>query len=75
MPQLPIVPVGDSAAVVLPPAVLDALGLKIGDVMDVTVGDRELILRPADDADRRRLIEEITRDVFEQRRDAYQRLA
>ena len=75
MPQLTVVPHGDSAAVVLPLEVLEALGLHIGDVVDLTVADRQLILRPAEGADRRRLLEEITRDVFERRRDAYERLA
>ncbi len=75
MPQLTIVPHGDAAAVVLSPALLEQLGLRIGDVMDVTLGDRQLILRPATDIARRELVEEITREVFERRRDAYQRLA
>ena len=75
MPQLTIVAHGDSAAVVLPVEVLESVGLRIGDVVDVTLGDRQLILRPAEDAVRRRLFEEITQEVFEQRRDAYERLA
>ena len=75
MPQLTIVAHGDSAAVVLPAEVLESVGLRIGDVVDVTLGDRQLILRPAEDATRRQLFEEITQEVFEQRRDAYQRLA
>ncbi len=75
MPQLTIVPHGDSGAVILSAAVLDSVGLHIGDVVDLTVGDRQLILRPVEDASRRGLLEEITREVFERRRDAYQRLA
>lgn len=75
MPQLTIVPHGDSAAVVLTTAVLESVGLRIGDVVEVTLGDRQLILRPAEDAARRELVEEITREVFERRREAYQRLA
>jgi len=75
MPQLTIVPHGDSAAVVLPASVLESIGLQVGDVLEATVRERELILRPVEDAARRRLLDEITRDVFEQRRDAYQRLA
>jgi antitoxin component of MazEF toxin-antitoxin module len=75
MPQLTIVAHGESAAVVLPAEVLESVGLRIGDVVDVTLGDRQLILRPAGDAARRRLFKEITQEVFEQRRDAYERLA
>lgn len=75
MPQLTIVAHGDSAAVVIPAALLESVGLHVGDVVDVTLGDHQLILRSPDDASRRQLIEEVTRDVFERRRDAYQRLA
>ena len=75
MPQLTIVPHGDSAAVILPTSVLESIGVRIGDVLEATLGERQLILRPVEDAARRQLIEEITRDVFERRRDAYQRLA
>jgi antitoxin component of MazEF toxin-antitoxin module len=75
MPELTIVPHGDDAAVVFPAAVLESLGLRIGDVLEATLGDRQLILRPVADAARRQLLQEITQDVFERRRDAYQRLA
>ncbi|HJT78763.1 MAG TPA: AbrB/MazE/SpoVT family DNA-binding domain-containing protein [Gemmataceae bacterium] len=75
MPQLTLVPHGDSAAVILPAALLESVGLRVGDVVEVTLGDRELILRPAEDAARRKLLETITDEVFERRKDAYQRLA
>jgi antitoxin component of MazEF toxin-antitoxin module len=74
MPQLTIVSHGDSAAVILPTAVLDALGVRIGDVLEAAALEQQLILRPVSAA-RQQQIEEITRAVFEQRRDAYQRLA
>ncbi|HZY85553.1 MAG TPA: AbrB/MazE/SpoVT family DNA-binding domain-containing protein [Gemmataceae bacterium] len=75
MPQLPIVPLGDSAAVVLPASVLESVGLRIGDLVDLTVGDRQLILQPIADAERRRMIDAITQEVFENRQEAYRRLA
>ncbi len=75
MNQLSIVPHGNGAAVVIPAEMLEAAGLRIGDVVDVTLSDRQLILRPSEDATRRQQIEEITREVLERRRDAYQRLA
>ena len=75
MPQLTIVPHGDSAAVILPTAVLESVGLRVGDVVDVTMDDRQLILRSAEEAARRDVLEKITREVFERRKDAYQRLA
>lgn len=75
MPQLTIVAHGESAAVVLPAAVLESIGLRIGDVLEATLSDGQLILRPVEDACRRQLLQEITDDVFERRREAYQRLA
>lgn len=75
MPQIPIIPHGDAAALVLPADLLESLGLRVGDAVDVVVGDGQLILRPAEDAERRRRVEAITAEVFEARRDAYQRLA
>lgn len=75
MSQVPIVSLGDSAAVVLPPDVLKSIGLQVGDVVELAVADRQLILRPVPDPARRELFESITREVFERRRDAYQRLA
>ena len=75
MPHLTIVSHGDSAAVVIPTSVLESVGLRIGDVLEATLGDRQLILRPVNDASRRQLMEAIVRDVFEQRQDAYRRLA
>jgi len=75
MPQLTIVPHGDSAAVVLSKEVLEAIGMRIGDVLEATLSERQLILRRVEDAVRHKVVEEITRDVLERRRDAYQRLA
>ena len=70
-----VVPVGDSVGVILPPAVLESLGLKIGDALDATLEGSQLILRPARDSARLKLVEEITREVFDRRGEAFQRLA
>src|SRR5207253_10677516 len=75
MHQTTIVPHGDLAAVVIPTAVLESLGLRIGDAVDLNLGDGQLILRPVEDAARRERVEAIRREVFEHRRDAYERLA
>jgi antitoxin component of MazEF toxin-antitoxin module len=75
MTQLTIIHHGEAAAVVLPAAVLDSIGLRIGDVLEATLGERQLILRLVEDAARREAFEAVTKDVFEQRRDAYERLA
>jgi antitoxin component of MazEF toxin-antitoxin module len=75
MQKLIIVPHGDSAAVVLPTSVLESIGARVGDVLEAMPGGGQLILRPVGDPSRQESIEEITHDVFNQRRDAYQRLA
>ena len=75
MPQLSIVAVGDSAALILPAEILESLNLQVGDKLDATLGEQQLILRPVEDAARRQLMQTIVQEVFERRRDAYQRLA
>lgn len=75
MLQLTVVSVGDGAAVALPRELMESLGLQIGDVIDATVTDHQLILRPAENAAREHRLEEITREVFAERADAYRRLA
>jgi antitoxin component of MazEF toxin-antitoxin module len=75
MSQLTLIPIGAGAAVVLPDAVIESVGLRIGDKLDLTVGDQQLILRPVEDSPREARLAEITREVFEQRQDAYRRLA
>jgi antitoxin component of MazEF toxin-antitoxin module len=75
MTQLTIVNFGEAAAVVLPASVMETVGLRIGDVLEATLSERQLTLRPVDDAARRKMFEDAAKDVFEQRRDAFQRLA
>jgi antitoxin component of MazEF toxin-antitoxin module len=75
MSDMPLVSVVESKGVVLPVDVLEAIGLRVGDRVNVSLGDRALILRPAAVTDSKRDIEQITRDVFDRRKDAYERLA
>jgi antitoxin component of MazEF toxin-antitoxin module len=66
---------GDSAAVILSQEILDVMGVKVGDEVDVSVVDRTLILRSLDEAERARKVEAATKDIFERRRSAYEELA
>ena len=66
---------GDSAAVILSQEILDVMGVKVGDEVDVSVVDRTLILRSLDEAERARKIDAATKDIFERRRSAYEELA
>ena len=65
----------DSASILLPQEVLDQLGINAGDEVDLSVVDRTLILRPLDEAERARKIEDITGTIFERRKSAYEQLA
>lgn len=75
MIPLSIVRHGDAAAVVIPAEILEAAGLRIGDVLEATLQDRQLMLQSNADASRRQRVEEVTQEVLERRREAYQRLA
>src|SRR5271170_765295 len=46
MTQLTIVNFGEAAAVVLPASVMETVGLRIGDVLEATLSERQLTLRP-----------------------------
>jgi antitoxin component of MazEF toxin-antitoxin module len=65
----------DSAAILLPQEMLDQLGINAGDEVDISVVDGTLILRPLEEVERPRKIEDATNTVFERRKDAYEQLA
>ncbi|MEW6131279.1 MAG: AbrB/MazE/SpoVT family DNA-binding domain-containing protein [Acidobacteriota bacterium] len=65
----------DLAAILLPQEVLDQLGIKAGDEVDLAIIDRTLILRPLEEAERVLKIEQVTDTVFERRKSAYEQLA
>ncbi|MGI8654066.1 MAG: AbrB/MazE/SpoVT family DNA-binding domain-containing protein [Pyrinomonadaceae bacterium] len=70
-----IMAAGDSSTVVLPKEVLDMMGVKAGDEIDLSVVDRTLIVRSLDEVERARKINDITDAVFERRKSAYEELA
>ena len=65
----------DSTAILLPQEVLDQLGINAGDEVDLSVVDGTLILRPLEEVERAREIEDVTNTVFERRKSAYEQLA
>jgi antitoxin component of MazEF toxin-antitoxin module len=75
MSHMPILSTVGSEGVLVPVRALESIGLQIGDRVDVTLGDGQLVLRPAADATRQQRIDEITREVFDRRKSAYERLA
>lgn len=75
MSQMQIVSIIGFDGMNVPAKALEAIGLKIGDKVHVTLGDGQLILRPAANSSRQQQIDEITTDVFARRKSAYERLA
>ncbi len=64
-----------SAALLLSPEILRALGISIGDEVDIALVDRMLIVRPLDEVERARRINEITQALLVRRKSAYEQLA
>ena len=66
---------GDSPALLLSQEVLDQLGLKVGEEVDISLVEKTLILRSLVEAERARRIENATSLIFERRKSAYEELA
>lgn len=64
----------DGATVVIASEVVQALGLKHGDEIDVSVLDRSVVLRPLEEAERAEKLDAVTRAVIARRRKALQQL-
>jgi antitoxin component of MazEF toxin-antitoxin module len=66
---------GDGAALLLSPELLQALEVKIGDEVDIAVIDRTLIVRALDEAERGQRIGDLIQVLLKRRQSAYERLA
>jgi len=75
MPRIPIKKVGNSAALLLTEEIMKLLAIHIGDEVDIRVKDRKLIIQASDDILREQKLKEVTNNVFERRKSAYQQLA
>jgi antitoxin component of MazEF toxin-antitoxin module len=75
MSQERIVIVDESAAVLLPAAVLERLGVGVGDLVDVSLEADALVIRSLNEAERRQRLEAATQDTFHRRSGAYVKLA
>ena len=67
--------VGNSAAIVLSRDVLKLMNLEIGDEVELSVLDRALVVRSAEDADRNERMRQIADRVFMRRKGLLARLA
>ena len=65
----------DSSKVLVPQETLEALGVKEGDEIDVSVVDGALVLLPLSEVERARKLDDVIQSVFERRRSAYEELA
>lgn len=67
--------VGNSAAIVLSRDLLQLLGLEVGQEVELSVIDRTLVVRSAQEAERAELVRQAADRVFERRRGLLTRLA
>ncbi len=70
-----IITLGDSAELVLNQEILEQIGVSAGDKVEVKFANGVLTVRPLDAAGRARKIAELTREIFDNRREAYLQLA
>ncbi|MCB0113985.1 MAG: hypothetical protein R2873_09085 [Caldilineaceae bacterium] len=76
MTQTRITTIDGSAAVLLSPEIMEQMGVRIGDEVDVAVADNTLVVRRIDEETKpERTLEEIIDGIFDRRADAYRRLA
>ena len=75
MNQSSIVPLGDSAAIVLTAEVLRELKLQVGDSVQLTLSHGNLIVSPAQEVERDTLVDQLSDTLLQRRADAYRRLA
>ncbi len=66
--------VGNSAAIILPRDLLETLGLKIGQEVDLPVMGRALVIRSAQDAERQKVLRPAADRIFNRRHGLLTRL-
>lgn len=66
-----IITLGDSAELVLNQEILQQIGVGSGDKVEVKVANGALTIRPLEAAEKARKIAELTREIFDDRREAY----
>ena len=75
MSQQQIAQIGNAAALLLPPEILEQTGIHIGDTIEISVVDGMLIVSPLQEFERKQKIQDAIRNVFARRKSAYQQLA
>ncbi len=75
MSRRKVTAVNGSAAILLSTDLLTALGVGVGDEVDVVVVDGVLVVRSLDEAARASTVEAVAEAMFQRRRTVYQELA
>jgi antitoxin component of MazEF toxin-antitoxin module len=75
MTRLQITKVGDSAALLLTEEMMNLLGIRFGDEVDVLIENNKLIMHPPNEKEREQKLKKAIHNVFERRNSAYQKLA
>lgn len=75
MNRFTLIPHCDSAPVVIPASILEAVSLRIGDVIEASFGKWQMLIHPADEIPRHKKPQHLAEDMLARRADAYQRLA
>lgn len=75
MSRRKVTAVNGSAAILLSTDLLTALGVGVGDEVDVVVVDGVLVVRSLDEAARASTVEAVAEAMFQRRRAVYQELA
>jgi len=75
MAQQQVTQIGNTAALFLPPDILEQTGIHVGDTIEMSVVDGMLIVSSLQEIEREQRIRDAIRDVFARRKSAYQRLA
>ncbi len=74
MSQHLLIPVDDGTGLVLPPEVLAILGVQAGDLVELTVRDRQVVLNPLQKPVAPRFKTESLRELLTRRQGLYQQL-
>jgi antitoxin component of MazEF toxin-antitoxin module len=70
-----IITLEDAAGLMLTQEFLQQIGVSVGDKVEVKIANGTLTVRPLEAAERARKIAELTKEIFDNRREAYLQLA
>ncbi len=75
MSQQHVTQIGNTAALLLPPEILEQTGIHIGDIIEMSVVDGMLVVSSLQEIECKQKVRDAIRKVFTRRKSAYQRLA